>query len=224
MNKNKNITVQNKRIRDMAILAMFTAIIFILAFTPIGLIDLPIIKATILHVPVIIGSILLGPKKGALLGFMFGLSSLIKNSIMPSALSFAFSPIIPVPGLTHGSIWAIVICFLPRILVGVTPYFIYKFTNFSFNKFKTQLNVVRIGIAGAIGAFTNTILVMSLIFFVFKDAYATMQSIPVDAVLGVILGIVGANGIPEAIIAAILVPLICIPVQTALKSKSTKIS
>ncbi|MEG1719895.1 MAG: ECF transporter S component [Clostridia bacterium] len=224
MNKNKNITVQNKRIRDMAILAMFTAIIFILAFTPIGLIDLPIIKATILHVPVIIGSILLGPKKGALLGFMFGLSSLIKNSIMPSALSFAFSPIIPVPGLTHGSIWAIVICFLPRILVGVTPYFIYKFTNFSFNKFKTQLNVVRIGIAGAIGAFTNTILVMSLIFFVFKDAYATMQSIPVDAVLGVILGIVGANGIPEAIIAAILVPLICIPVQTALKTKSTKIS
>ncbi|MEG1981664.1 MAG: ECF transporter S component [Clostridia bacterium] len=224
MNKNKNITVQNKRIRDMAILAMFTAIIFILAFTPIGLIDLPIIKATILHVPVIIGSILLGPKKGALLGFMFGLSSLIKNSIMPSALSFAFSPIIPVPGLTHGSIWAIVICFLPRILVGVTPYFIYKFTNFSFNKFKTQLNVVRIGIAGAIGAFTNTILVMSLIFFVFKDAYATMQSIPVDAVLGVILGIVGANGIPEAIIAAILVPLICIPIQTALKSKSTKIS
>ena len=54
---------RSKQIQSMAILAMFTGIIFLLTFTPLGLIDLPVIKATILHVPVIIGSILLGPKK-----------------------------------------------------------------------------------------------------------------------------------------------------------------
>lgn len=73
----------------------------------------PLIKATILHVPVIIGSILLGPKKGAFLGGIFGLTSLIKNTMMPSALSFAFSPFIPVPGTDRGSLWALVICFVP---------------------------------------------------------------------------------------------------------------
>ncbi|MEG1858415.1 MAG: ECF transporter S component, partial [Pseudoflavonifractor sp.] len=60
-----NRTTRSGQIRDLSILAIFTAIMFLLAFTPIGLIDLPLIKATILHVPVIIGAILLGPKKGA---------------------------------------------------------------------------------------------------------------------------------------------------------------
>ena len=54
---------RTRQVQSLAILAMFTAIIFLLTFTPLGLIDLPVIKATVLHVPVIIGSILLGPKK-----------------------------------------------------------------------------------------------------------------------------------------------------------------
>ena len=40
-------------IRDMVLLALFVAILLLMTFTPIGLIDLPLIKATILHVPVI---------------------------------------------------------------------------------------------------------------------------------------------------------------------------
>ncbi|MEG0825776.1 MAG: ECF transporter S component, partial [Oscillospiraceae bacterium] len=68
MNKTQNRTAQSQQIHDLVILSIFIAIIFLLAFTPIGLIDLPLIKATILHVPVIIGAILLGPKKGAFLG------------------------------------------------------------------------------------------------------------------------------------------------------------
>ena len=52
---------RNEKVKDQVILALFTAIVLLLAFTPFGLIDLPIIKATILHVPVIIGSVVLGP-------------------------------------------------------------------------------------------------------------------------------------------------------------------
>ena len=122
MNRKK----QQDKVRDQVILALFTAIVLLLAFTPIGLIDLPIIKATILHVPVIIGSVILGPKKGAFLGFVFGLSSIIKNTTAPSLLSFAFSPFIPIPGIGKGSVLSVIICFIPRILVGVTPYFTVK--------------------------------------------------------------------------------------------------
>ena len=44
--------------QDTILLCLFIAIILVLAFTPLGMIQLPLIKATILHVPVIIGSVL----------------------------------------------------------------------------------------------------------------------------------------------------------------------
>ena len=199
---------------DFVLLSMFTAIIFLLAFTPIGLIDLPLIKATILHVPVIIGSILLGPKKGAFLGGVFGLTSIIKNTMVPSALSFAFSPFIPVPGMDHGSPWALVICFVPRILVGVTPWLVYQVIQHIHSNLGVRAGGM--AISAVVGAFTNTALVMGMIFLVFRQAYATMNGIPVDAVLGVILGVVGTNGVPEAIVAAVLTPALCLPLARVL--------
>ena len=36
-----------------------------------------------------------------------------------------FPPWIPVPGLTGGTALALVVCFVPRILVGVTPWLVY---------------------------------------------------------------------------------------------------
>jgi uncharacterized membrane protein len=197
-------------------MAMFTAIILIMAFTPFGIIDLPLIKATILHVPVIIGCIVLGPKKGAFFGFLFGLTSIIKNTMGPSFLSFAFTPAIPVPGLDHGSVWALVICFLPRILVGVTPWLFYTASVKALGKHvNLVLRSILLAISGAIGAITNTGLVMGLIYLVFKDAYAIGKGIPVKEVLGVILGIVATNGIPEILVAAVLVPFIVIALRRA---------
>ena len=208
---------RSKQVQGMAILAMFTGIIFLLTFTPLGLIDLPVIKATILHVPVIIGSILLGPKKGAFLGGMFGLSSLIKNTLVPGLSSFVFTPLIPVPGLDRGSPWALFICFVPRILVGVTPWLVYTFIKFLFRKSNAGVQTVGMVIAGIVGALTNTVLVMGSIGVIFTEAYAAAQGIPADAVMGFILGIVAANGIPEAIVAAVLTPAVCVPMVRALK-------
>lgn len=205
---------------DMVLLAFFTAIIFLMAYTPIGYIDLPLIKATLIHVPVIVGSILLGPKKGAFLGGMFGLTSILKNTMTPSALSFAFSPLIAAPGTEHGSPWAVVICFLPRILVGVTPWLVYQGIR-KLTGGRAGARPVGLAVAGAVGAFTNTALVMGLIYFVFKDAYALMKGIDVSAVLGVILGVVAGNGIPEAIVAVVLNTAICIPLIRFLKLEET---
>ena len=202
---------------DMVLLAFFTAIIFLMAYTPIGYIDLPLIKATLIHVPVIAGSILLGPKKGAFLGGMFGLTSILKNTMTPSALSFAFSPLIPVPGLDRGSPWALVVCFVPRILVGVTPWLVDTLLQALSRRRGSVLQAGSMALSAVVGAFTNTALVMGLIALLFRDAYAAAQGIPAEAVLGFILGIVAANGVPEAIMAAILVPAVCIPMGKALK-------
>ena len=206
-----------RQVQSLAILAMFTAILFLLTFPPLGLIDLPVIKATVLHVPVIIGSILLGPRKGAFLGAMFGLSSRIKNTLVPGLSSFAFSPLIPVPGLDRGSPWALVICFVPRILVGVTPWLVYALYRHLPGRKNPGTQAVSLVISAVVGALTNTALVMGAIGLVFSQAYAAAQGIPAEAVTGFILGIVAANGIPEAIVAAVVTPAVCVPLIHALK-------
>lgn len=199
-NKSKN--------QQMVLTALFTAIIILMAFVPfIGYINLVIIKATLIHVPVIIGSILLGPKKGGFLGFVFGLTSIINNTFNPSLLSFAFSPFYSV-GEIGGNFWSVVICFVPRILVGVVPYFVYHGIRKLF-KNKKGIDFVALPVAGVIGALTNTLLVMHLIYFCFSNEFAAAREIAIDAVYAAILGIIAANGIPEAIVAAVLVTAVC---------------
>ena len=115
MEREREEEMSNKKTFDMIITALFTGIIIMMAFVPyLGYINLVVIKATMIHVPVIIGSILLGPKKGAFLGFVFGCTSLINNTFNPSLLSFAFSPFYSI-GEVGGNFWSIVICFICHI-------------------------------------------------------------------------------------------------------------
>jgi Predicted membrane protein len=194
----------------MTLSALFGGIIILLNFTPIGYIQLPVIKATIIHVPVIIGSILLGPKIGAGLGTVFGLTSLYNNTFAPTLLSFAFSPVIPVPGTDRGSWTALIIAFLPRILVGVFPYYAYQLLN---RLLKGKGALLSLCLSGVIGSMTNTILVMNLIYFLFRDAYGKAYSIAVDVVYKAVLTIIFVNGVPEAVLAAVLTAAVCRALQ-----------
>ena len=196
-------------IREFAVTSLFAAIIFLMTFTPLGFINLGFINATIIHVPVIIGSILLGPRIGACLGGMFGLASLIKGTTSPTLLSFAFSPLIPVPGTGHGSAWALVICFVPRVLVGVVPWYAYRL----FTRGGKIPRAVPLFLSGVAGSLTNTILVMHLMFFVFKDAFAQSQNVPVDAVYKSVMAIIAGIGGPEALVAGVLASAVCRAVE-----------
>ena len=195
--------MNNRKTLSMVMTGLFMAIVIIMAFVPnLGFINLVVIKATLIHVPVIIGSIVLGPKKGAILGATFGITSIINNTFSPSLLSFAFSPFYSI-GEIGGNGWSLVIALVPRILIGVVPYFVYKGLSHLF-KHKKGTNLITIPIACALGAFTNTFLVMNLIYFCFRQEFALAKQIAVDAVYSIILGIIAANGIPEAIVAVIL--------------------
>lgn len=193
--------------RDFVLLALFTAIVFVLGLTPLGMVPLGLIKATTLHIPVIIGCLLLGPRYGAVLGFMFGLVSFLSNTMSPAALSFAFTPLIPLPGTPNGSPLSLIICFVPRILVGVVPWFVYRGLQ-KLMKESSRGEILSMAIAGASGAILNTGLVMSLIYFLFRDAYASLKGVPVEAVAGLVLGVVGTNGVAETALAAVLTPAI----------------
>lgn len=243
------------------------------AFTPLGYIPLVVINATIIHIPVILGSLFCGPKKGAFLGFVFGFTSCLKATIVGGTLSsFVFSPVLAASLVgTSGIFKSLFIAFVPRILVGVIPYFVYigikkVLASEKKNLWGTVLNVLMsaflafglyaflgkmseslsqaaalgIGIAvgavvfivveavfirkstqvipfvyaGVAGAMTNTLLVMGSIFVLYKDAYADAIGVAGNAVLGVITGVISFNGVIEAIVAAIIVYLVGLVLNT----------
>ena len=195
--------MQNKNnMKELVLTGLFSAIIFIMAFTPLGYIPLGIINATIIQIPVIIGALFCGPKRGAFLGFLFGLTSFLKNTITPATLSaFVFSPVLAANMFgAKGVLFSTFICFVPRILVGVLPYFVYMGMK-KFSKWKS----LNFAVAGVLGAFTNTLLVMGSIYILYKDAYASAQGIDPSAVLGVIGGVISFNGVIEAVLSGVLV-------------------
>ena len=197
-----NHSTSMSKTKGLVQMGIFSALIIVLAFTPfVGYIPLGFTRATIIHIPVIIGSLMLGPKKGAALGGVFGLTSFINNTFNPTVTSFVFTPFYSL-GTYRGGIGSIIICFLPRILIGVVPFYVYCFVK------KVQKNdgVSSLGLimAGLSGALTNTLLVMNLIYVFFQNSYAKANGVAPEAVYGFIMGIVGMNGIPEAIVAAVI--------------------
>lgn len=196
----------------MISVALMAAIVILLANTPLGMIQLPIIKATTVHIPVIIGAIVLGPMAGAILGGVFGICSLISNTMAPTLLSFAFSPFLATDFIgCFKALWISVGC---RILIGIAAGWIW----IGFRKLRLdQWNVFRklhldqwiaLSLTGFLGSMVNTIAVMGSINFLLAGEYASAKNVAVDAVWGLIMGTITASGIPEAIAAAILVTAI----------------
>lgn len=195
------MNIENKT-RNLVLAAVFMAIIIIMAFTPFGYIPLGFMNATIIHVPVIIGAIILGPKYGGFLGLVFGLTSLWKNTYMPNATSFVFSPFIRI-GEYGGNFWSLVICLVPRILIGVVAWYVFKGILKVMNG-RTGRRTIALILAGVAGALTNTLLVMNLIYLFFGKEYGAAAKGLTEGIYTVILGIICMNGIPEAIVAGIL--------------------
>ena len=192
--------------RWMVSVALMAAIVIVLANTPLGMIQLPIIKATTVHIPVIIGAILLGPLAGGILGFVFGVCSLISNTMAPTLLSFAFSPFMSTTGLLGAvkAIWISVGC---RILIGIAAGWLWiLFKKWNMNR--EGLQIIALAATGFVGSMVNTITVMGSIYVLFAQQYADAKDVAVTAVWGLIMGTVTASGIPEAIAAAILVAVI----------------
>ena len=193
---------QKRDTRWLVQLALMAAIIVVLANTPLGMIQLPIIKATTIHVPVILGAILMGPLAGGILGGVFGICSMVSNTVAPVITSFAFSPFLSTTGLA-GAVKAIWICLGCRILIGVVAGWLWVGLR------RVHLpEMAALPIVGFVGSMVNTVCVMGSIYLLFAQQYAEAQNVGMTAVFGLIMGTVVASGIPEAIAAAVLVAVI----------------
>ena len=190
---------QQRDTKRLVLLGMLIAVLLVMGMTGIGFIPLPVIKATTMHIPVILGAVLLGPTAGAVLGGAFGLCSIWANTTAPGLLSFAFSPFMSTtgfPGMVK-SVWIALGC---RILFDWLAGWIWKLLK----KLKMG-DMVALPVTGAVATIFHTLLVMGRIYVLLAQQYAEAKNVAASAVLGLVMGTVTASGIPEAIVAAVLV-------------------
>ncbi len=189
--KIKSIKRKKTDVRKMAIIGVLASISIMLSMTPLGFIPIGPTNATIMHIPVIIGAILEGPLVGIIVGFIFGGTSLLRALTMPTITSFVLiNPLVSI---------------LPRILIGVVAYYVYKLT------VKFTKNVFVSGwITGVIGSLVNTIGVLGMIYILYGARYAEALGESASAAKTLILTLIATNGIPEAIVGGFVVSAVCI--------------
>lgn len=222
---------QSKKTVQMVLAGVMTALIIVMSSVPfLGYIPLGVINATIIHIPVIIGAILLGPKYGAFLGLVFGMTSIIKNTFSPNLTSFVFSPFYQM-GEYGGNFYSVIISLVPRILIGVVAWAVYQglrkllsghhsgtvqSENDSLKtvrkmkaKQRKRAETIALAAAGVAGSLTNTLLVMHMIYFFFGESYLIAGGKVYETVYGAILAIIIGAGVPEAIVSGLLTVAIC---------------
>lgn len=199
--------MKNKKTKELVLYAMFIAIEMLLVFIPfLGYIPIGPLRATTLHIPVIIAGITLGKKGGCVVGLVFGLSSLFYNTINPTVTSFVFSPFI------SGNILSAVIAILPRVMIGFVAGFIFEqFIKHKWNKYVGMI------IASLTGALTNTILVLGGIYLIFGHSYAQAIGQDFNVLMAYLIGIITSSGLLEAIVGTIIATFVCQPLSVLVR-------
>ena len=199
----------SKKIRLLTRLAILVATIFLLANTPLGYLSIGPIAATTVQIPVIIGAVLLGPVSGAILGFFFGLSALIKVLTVPGADVFATMV------MQYSPFAYLFVCMVPRILMGwlagLLAAAFKKLPGKQNNAKKNFLSnaIVQFSVTGFVGSMLNTVFYLGSLWMLASEVIATAYGTDVSAVGGIVMTTAVTAGIPEAIISAIIVSTVC---------------
>lgn len=181
-----------KKTKSLTYLALFMAIEAVLVMVPfLGFIPIGPLRATTLHIPVIIAAIVLGTKEGCLVGLIFGLFSLLNNTINPTVTSFAFSPFI------SGNILSALIAIVPRVLIGFVSGEVYRLMK---NRFPTAGMFV----SSFLGALTNTALVLGGIYLLFGQAYAKALGRSFASLAPYFISVISTQSLLEAVVGAII--------------------
>lgn len=219
--------------KEIVLGGLFGGIILLLGFSYLGYIPLPTPAgaATIMHIPVIVAGLLLGPKFGAIAGTLFGLSAIYYFlSIAPPWVLFPARPFIGiVPPVVYWGLLRILKrkeqSFVRWISLIVSVFLLTITLKLSYDKLginfwfillsillllaiifwirSSDPKIVSLAIASFLGSLTNTIgtLGLAVIFKIFP--------------IGTAISIGILQGIPEAILAVI----ICTPLVMTLEGR-----
>jgi uncharacterized membrane protein len=222
----EKVAVESGTVRKVVVSGVLGALAILLGWTHVGFIPWVTGAAiTIMHVPVIIGAVLEGPLVGAAIGLIFGVFSLLQATLAPTGPTDVFftNPVVSVvprlfigvfAWLTYRAVrrttvpWML---FIAGIEIGLVGALVYQVASsqamaaiflagaglgavaaVTYKALHLELESTALVVAAVVGTFTNTALVLTALG---AFGYVPWNLLPPIAVL---------NGIPEAIVAAIL--------------------
>lgn len=187
---------RSSQISFITTLSILIAIQIIIALTPLGSIPAfgPIIMTTA-HIPVIISAMVLGLRGGIISGAIYGLLSFLVWTFRPvSPVAFLFTPFYSV-GEIRGNLLSLVICFVPRILIGVITFLVIKVI---LKKYKNKF------VKNFFGAFASNIIcsfiLLSFVYMFFGQSYSEVLGVQYKYIIFVIMSTFLFNAIPESVL------------------------
>lgn len=188
---------------------VFGALSVALAVTPFGYIVIPgtPLAVTIMHIPVIIVTLLSGLVPGLAVGFIFGLTSMIRTIMMGSL--FFYNPLVSV---------------LPRMLFPLAVWLICGLLM----KIPRMPRLIANAVAAGLGTLTHTLLVLGAIYLIYFKEYIPAGQIQdagrtFSGFFTVIAGVLLSNGIWE-IIAAVAIAFIFFSAVYLSSKRGSKLS
>lgn len=187
---------KNFKPKELTLMGLLTAVLLVMSFTPIGFLTIGPLAITLNMIPVAIGAVALGPKGGAILGAVFGITSFLQcigigGTSPMGVILFEINPVL-----------AFVQRFLPRLIMGVLTAYIYKLVK------KAMGAGVASYASGFFAAFLNTLLFMSLLVLLFGNTDYMQELMNGKNVIVFICTFVGINAVFEMIVSTVLTGLI----------------
>lgn len=177
---------------QLVLLGLMTAVLLLMAYTPLGYLNIGPLAITFNVIPVAVAAIAMGPTGGAIVGSVFGLTSFLQcigigGTSAMGAILFDINPFL-----------AFVQRFLPRMLDGFLLGWLFqwirKVSTTSFACFAT----------GFLSAFLNTALFMTLLVLLFGRTEYLQNLMGGKNALAFICGFVGINAVCEMIVSTII--------------------
>ncbi len=181
--------------RQLTCLGLLTAILLIMAFTPLGYLNLnigPGLAITLNIIPVALGAVTAGPIGGAVTGAVFGITSFLQcigiGGVSPmGAVLFGINPFL-----------AFIQRFIPRVLDGFLLGFVFKGVK------KISSPYISCAVTGFCAAFFNTALFMSSLVLLYGNTEYVQNLRQGKNIIVFVCGSIGINAVCEMIISTVI--------------------
>ena len=177
---------------QLVLLGLMTAILLLMAYTPLGYLNIGPLAITFNVIPVAVAAITLGPVGGAIVGSVFGLTSFLQcigvgGTSAMGAVLFGINPVL-----------AFIQRFVPRMIDGLLLGYIFRGMR------KVSNTPTACFVTGLCSAFLNTALFMSLLVLLFGNTEYMQTLMGGKNVIAFICGFVGINAVCEMVSSTII--------------------
>ena len=204
---------QRFNVHRLTQLALLLALELVMANTPLGMIPIGPINASLLTIPVAIGAMLLGPVAGGLLGALFGATSFLNAVQGKSALGIALMNVSPAGYFVQAVIG--------RVLCGVCCGLVYLGAKKLLPKYKKLC----CGIGALAAPLLNTFFYMGfmmLLFFNTAFIQSKAAALGTGSPITLIIAMVGVQGLVEAAACCVIATTVTLPLKHYLETKNAK--